>query len=113
MDIGPTPSIGQAVPPVMPQQPMETGLLDLLGDTSLSTTVTVTESKSCCTVQLTMCVCLGIPSIVAFEKNGLKIVFNFERDPNTPSTIKITLNAINSRSSPMTDFLFQAAVPKV
>lgn len=46
MDIGPT--IGQAVPPAMPQQPMETGLLDLLGDTSLSSTVA--ESKSCCTV---------------------------------------------------------------
>lgn len=57
--------------------------------------------------------CSAIPSIVAFEKNSLKIVFNFERDPNTASTIKITLNAINSWSSPMTDFLFQAAVPKV
>ena len=63
------------------------------------------------TVLLT--VCLDIPSIVAFEKNSLKIVFHFERDPNTPTTIKITLNAINSLSSPMTEFLFQAAVPKV
>lgn len=60
-----------------------------------------------------MCVCLAIPDIVAFDKNSLKIIFHFERDPNTPSTIKITLNAVNSWSSPMTDFLFQAAVPKV
>ena len=60
-----------------------------------------------------LCVCSAIPSIVAFEKNDLKIVFHFERDPVTPSTIKITLNAINSCSTPMTDFLFQAAVPKV
>lgn len=55
----------------------------------------------------------AIPSIIAFEKNSLKVVFHFERDPNTPSTIKITLNAINLLSSPMNDFLFQAAVPKV
>lgn len=60
-----------------------------------------------------MCVCLAIPSIVAFEKNGLKIVFHFERDPVTSSTVKITLNAVNSCSTAMTDFLFQAAVPKV
>ena len=49
MDIGPTPTIGQAVPPAMLQQPhppMETGLLDLLGDTSLSTPAIITESKS-------------------------------------------------------------------
>lgn len=60
-----------------------------------------------------LCVCLDIPSIVAFDKNSLKIVFQFEKDPNTPSTIKITLSATNSWSTPMTDFLFQAAVPKV
>ena len=58
-------------------------------------------------------VCAAIPSIVAFDKNSLKVIFHFERDANTPSTVKITLNAINSCSSPMTDFLFQAAVPKV
>ena len=48
---------------------------------------------------------LAIPSIVAFKKNTLKIVFHFERDPNTSSTSKITLNASNSWSAPTTDFL--------
>ena len=55
----------------------------------------------------------GIPSITAFEKNGLKVDFNFERSPSNPAVTAITLTATNSTSSPMTDFIFQAAVPKV
>jgi AP-1 complex subunit gamma-1 len=55
----------------------------------------------------------GIPSITAYEKGGVKIDFNFEKDPNNPSISTITVNAVNSLSVPMTDFVFQAAVPKV
>lgn len=54
----------------------------------------------------------GIPSITAFEKNGLKLVFSFERSPSSPVVTAITLSATNSTALPMTDFLFQAAVPK-
>lgn len=43
MDLGPTPAVGQSLLPTMQQQqphpPMETGLLDLLGDTSQPVTV--------------------------------------------------------------------------
>ena len=53
--------------------------------------------------------------MTAFEKNGLKVVFTFQRTPNPmdPSLIAITLNATNSTPSPMTEFVFQCAVPKV
>ena len=56
---------------------------------------------------------LDIPPITAFEKAGLKIQFNFERSPSNPSVTAITLSATNVTPTPMTNFLFQAAVPKV
>jgi len=48
--------------------------------------------------------------MTALDKNGLRILFTFERE-NTTLTIhsKIT----NSTSFSMTNFLFKAAVPKV
>ena len=54
-----------------------------------------------------------IPNITAYEKNGLTIIFAFERDPLTTTTVNITLTATNSSVLPFTDFVFQAAVPKV
>ena len=56
---------------------------------------------------------IGIPSITAFEKNGLKLVFGFNRDIINPTTVAITLTTTNSTPVPMNDFVFQAAVPKV
>jgi len=55
----------------------------------------------------------AIPSITAFEKGGLKVTFNFEKDSSYANTVRITLTAVNSASQPMNEFLFQAAVPKV
>ena len=56
----------------------------------------------------------GIPQITAFAKNGLLIKFDFEKVPDNPSNIvAISMTATNSQPSPMTDFVFQAAVPKV
>jgi len=52
------------------------------------------------------------PDIVAFEKNGLKIDFSFERTPNQPSLVTITLAAHNNNSQPLNEFVFQAAVPR-
>jgi len=50
MDIGPTPAVGQPLPPTMqqPQPPMGTGLLDLLGDASqpITSPTTNMECKS-------------------------------------------------------------------
>lgn len=55
----------------------------------------------------------GIPSITAYSKNGLKIEFTFERSNTNPSVTVITIQASNSTELDMTDFVFQAAVPKV
>jgi len=55
----------------------------------------------------------AIPSITAFDKGGLKVTFNFEKDSSYANTIRVTLTALNSASQQMNDFLFQAAVPKV
>ncbi|XP_068691732.1 AP-1 complex subunit gamma-1-like isoform X1 [Montipora foliosa] len=55
----------------------------------------------------------GFPPITAFESNGLKIDFAFEKVPGNPSNVvSIMVTATNSLSIPMTDFVFQAAVPK-
>jgi AP-1 complex subunit gamma-1 len=54
-----------------------------------------------------------LPSITAYEKNGLKIVFALERLPENPNTMVITMSAMNETLDPMSEFLFQAAVPKV
>ena len=57
---------------------------------------------------------IGFPSITAFENNGLKINFGFEKVPGNPSNVvSIMMTATNSLALPMTDFVFQAAVPKV
>ena len=52
----------------------------------------------------------GLPSIVAYNKNDLKIDFSFQRDM---STITIQLSVTNQSMADITNFVFQAAVPKV
>uniref|UniRef100_A0A671XUP0 AP-1 complex subunit gamma n=1 Tax=Sparus aurata TaxID=8175 RepID=A0A671XUP0_SPAAU len=75
----------------MPTKPASAGgeLLDLLGDLSLT-----------------------IPPMTAYNKNGLKIDFTFERANPNPNIAVITIHASNSTEADMTDFVFQAAVPK-
>ena len=64
-----------------------------------------------------MCVCVfeftGLPSMTAYEKSGLKIIFQLERLPDNPTTTVITMSATNETLNPMNEFLFQVAVPKV
>ena len=55
----------------------------------------------------------ALNTVTAVEKNGLKIVFNFEKNPDPDSPITIHLEATNQNSSNISEFLFQAAVPKV
>ncbi|XP_028813060.1 AP-1 complex subunit gamma-1 isoform X3 [Denticeps clupeoides] len=76
----------------LPTKPPSAGgeLLDLLGDLSLT----------------------GIPPMTAYNKNGLKIEFMFERSNPNPNIAVITIHASNSTEADMTDFVFQAAVPK-
>ncbi|GMP82862.1 hypothetical protein CsSME_00036989 [Camellia sinensis var. sinensis] len=52
------------------------------------------------------------PSIVAFESNSLKIMFNISKPPGNPQTTLIESNFINKSPNVYTDFIFQAAVPK-
>uniref|UniRef100_A0A671LYQ1 AP-1 complex subunit gamma n=1 Tax=Sinocyclocheilus anshuiensis TaxID=1608454 RepID=A0A671LYQ1_9TELE len=60
-----------------------------------------------------ICFCLaGIPPMTAYNKNGLKIEFTFERANPNPNIAVITIHATNSTEADMTEFVFQAAVPK-
>lgn len=53
-----------------------------------------------------------VPTITAFEQGGLKVVFSLEKVPDS-NTLTINVSAVNNTLSNMSDFLFQAAVPKV
>ncbi|CAG9760535.1 unnamed protein product [Ceutorhynchus assimilis] len=55
----------------------------------------------------------SIPPMTAFDKDGLQIVFSFDdvREHNG-ATVTISVTSSNNSVSPMTDFLFQAAVPR-
>ncbi|XP_025154804.1 AP-1 complex subunit gamma-1 isoform X5 [Harpegnathos saltator] len=52
------------------------------------------------------------PSMVVLDKSGLKITFKLERPPDIPDLLIINMLAQNSGSTILTDFLFQAAVPR-
>ncbi|CAF1202681.1 unnamed protein product [Rotaria sp. Silwood1] len=51
----------------------------------------------------------SIPSMTAIDKNGLRIIFQFERQDKI---LFIYLHATNSTKIPITNFVFKAAVPK-
>ncbi|KAJ8722925.1 hypothetical protein PYW07_004105 [Mythimna separata] len=52
---------------------------------------------------------VDLPTVTALEKNGLRIVFGVQRGGDT---VTLTMRANSSASSTLTDFLFQAAVPR-
>ncbi|CAI7821746.1 unnamed protein product [Closterium sp. NIES-53] len=54
----------------------------------------------------------SFPGIVALESRGLRITFEFTKDPAAPQSTTISATYTNSSPSPLTDFVFQAAVPK-
>ena len=51
--------------------------------------------------------------MTAYNKNGLKIDCTFERSNQNPNIAVITIHASNLTEAEMTEFVFQAAVPKV
>ena len=55
----------------------------------------------------------SIPSIVAVDKEGLKIDLSFEKEGSGPTVVIVTLKITNSTNNPFNSFIFQAAVPKV
>ncbi|CAN4124257.1 unnamed protein product [Withania somnifera] len=52
------------------------------------------------------------PSIVAFESSSLKLTFNFSKQPGNPQTTLIEASFKNKSQEVLTNFIFQAAVPK-
>lgn len=52
--------------------------------------------------------------MIALNKNGLRIAFTFDKSSGSSDhSVTINMKASNNLPFPMTDFLFQAAVPKV
>ncbi|XP_065516529.1 AP-1 complex subunit gamma-1-like isoform X2 [Lathamus discolor] len=119
---------GSDITPVIPtaptSKPDSTGgeLLDLLGDLNLTGSPVSAPVPQIAqppflldglpSQPLFSDIAAGIPSITAYNKNGLKIDFTFERSNTNPSVTVITIQASNSTELDMTDFVFQAAVPK-
>lgn len=54
---------------------------------------------------------MNVPSIEGYNKDGLVINFDFKRTSNNPD-VTVTMNATNQGNNEITDFVFQAAVPK-
>lgn len=54
----------------------------------------------------------SLPSITAFQSATLKVTFDFKKQPGNPRETTIHVTFTNLTSSPFTDFIFQAAVPK-
>uniref|UniRef100_A0A674H2C0 AP-1 complex subunit gamma n=1 Tax=Taeniopygia guttata TaxID=59729 RepID=A0A674H2C0_TAEGU len=119
---------GSDITPVIPtaptREPASAGgeLLDLLGDLNLTGSPVFAPAPQIAqppflldgltSQPLFNDISAGIPSITAYNKNGLKIDFTFERSNTNPSVTVITIQASNSTELDMTDFVFQAAVPK-
>ncbi|XP_021263846.1 AP-1 complex subunit gamma-1 isoform X4 [Numida meleagris] len=119
---------GNDITPVIPtaptSKPASAGgeLLDLLGDLNLTGSPVSAPAPQISqppflldglsSQPLFNDIAAGIPSITAYNKNGLKIDFSFERSNTNPSVTVITIQASNSTELDMTDFVFQAAVPK-
>lgn len=54
-----------------------------------------------------------VTDMIVLDKSGLKITFKMDRAVDTPDLLVINMSALNSTTLPLTDFLFQAAVPRV
>ncbi|KAM3940239.1 AP-1 complex subunit gamma-like 2 [Leptodactylus fuscus] len=54
----------------------------------------------------------ALPSLIAYNNNGVQVEFSFTRPPTSPALLVINSCATNSSSSDISDFQLQAAVPK-
>ena len=55
---------------------------------------------------------IELQNVTAYDKNGLRVDFSFDRPVDNPNLVIVTLTASSSYGSTVSDFLFQAAVPK-
>lgn len=56
---------------------------------------------------------ISFTEMIAFNKNGLRICFEVEKLMDSPTTTVVNVIANNDSPTPFTEFLFQAAVPRV
>uniref|UniRef100_A0ACD5Y0Z7 Uncharacterized protein n=1 Tax=Avena sativa TaxID=4498 RepID=A0ACD5Y0Z7_AVESA len=73
-------------------------VIDLLD--GLSSNTPLSDVKTAC------------PPITAFQSASLKIIFNFKKQPGKPQETTVHASFTNLTSATLTDFMFQAAVPK-
>uniref|UniRef100_A0A4W3J493 AP-1 complex subunit gamma n=1 Tax=Callorhinchus milii TaxID=7868 RepID=A0A4W3J493_CALMI len=102
--------VAPVIPTTPPNKPSSAGgeLLDLLGGLDLSGQFVSNFLWVSKRIIENYC----IPPMTAYSKGGLKIEFTFERSNTNPNLTIVTINATNSTEGDMTDFVFQAAVPK-
>jgi ADP-ribosylation factor-binding protein GGA len=55
----------------------------------------------------------GLQPMAAYDKNGIKIMFHFGKDRPRPDVLVVAVSIMNSNTSAVRGFVFQAAVPKV
>ena len=53
------------------------------------------------------------PSLTAYDKNGLKIVIHFGKSRPRPDVEVMVVSVMSTKTSAVSNFKFQAAVPKV
>ncbi|CAG0878718.1 unnamed protein product [Darwinula stevensoni] len=103
----------KATIPTINSKPMNNDIMDLLGGLGSAPEEPPQSSLIEDFALITNSQPLGkISGITAFSKDSLSIHFNFERSPEKPNILSIKMTATNEGPIPMTDFLFQAAVPK-
>ncbi|XP_078501037.1 AP-1 complex subunit gamma-like 2 isoform X2 [Lissotriton helveticus] len=115
------PSIKEEVPPLNSFQHSShvTDLLDLLGGSDNNPVIPVAplvvQNASDGGILLDLLGVLptpAIPPLMVFNKNGLQVSFTFERPESSSPLLVITTSASNSTAADISDFVFQAAVPK-
>ncbi|KAJ1137226.1 hypothetical protein NDU88_003639 [Pleurodeles waltl] len=116
------PSIKEEVPPLNSIQHSShvTDLLDLLGESDSNPVIPVAplvaQNASDGGILLDLLGVLptpaAIPPLMVFNKNGLQVSFTFERPESSSALLVITTSISNSTAADISDFVFQAAVPK-
>jgi len=111
------PSLTSAIPGFVPPSSQPSSLFDSGGllstDNTLNLDSLLSAGSSLPTGSVPKVSPSSTKSMIALNKDGLRIEFtNFSKVPGDPTTIVIETKATNSTPFVMTDYLFQAAVPK-
>jgi len=100
LDAGPSAPapMPQALPAATPGGAADLGLLDIFGGSPAAPVAAAAPVSQ------------ELPSIVAYEKGGLKVVMSLRREPD--SSVVVVAKFLNCLDAPMINFMFEAAVPK-